>query len=173
MDSDSSSSDEDKVVIAVLLARKSSARASFRFNFNVPALDGTWKRKFRFEKDDILRLVDHFKLPDPFPTRQRYLVLALEAVCIFLRRMAYPARLDDLKDLFGRDEAAISSISNAVLEYRYDTYHKFLNFDQVRLCSDTLDTHARAIHLKGAPLRTCVGLIELPERNRRKLSIAL
>ncbi|ETO82408.1 hypothetical protein F444_03446, partial [Phytophthora nicotianae P1976] len=74
--------------------------------------------------------------------------------------MAYPARLSDLQDLFGRNETAISSISNAVLDHLYSTFHHLLQFDHARLTEATLSTYASAIHSKGAPLHTCVGFID-------------
>lgn len=100
---------------------------------------------FRFKKDDIIALVRHFKLPDHFLTPQRYQVSALEALCIFLRRMAYPARLEDLEDLFGRDSTAISSISNGVLEFLYRSLAHLFLFDTRRLTNDILSNYARAI----------------------------
>ncbi|ETI51478.1 hypothetical protein F443_05166 [Phytophthora nicotianae P1569] len=160
MDSDSSSSGDEEVVLAVLLTPSSNAQQLSRFNFGLPSTDPAWKAKFRFEKEELLVLVDLLKLPNPFPTRQRYLVSAFEALCIFLRRMAYPARLSDLQDLFGRNETAISSISNAVLDHLYSTFHHLFQFDHARLTEATLSTYASAIHSQGAPLHTCVGFID-------------
>ncbi|KAG6950282.1 hypothetical protein JG687_00014355, partial [Phytophthora cactorum] len=67
-DSDSSSSDEEELAFLVLLRRSGSQCRSNRFNFEQPASAAVWKSKFRFEKDDIIALVMHFQLPDPFPT---------------------------------------------------------------------------------------------------------
>ncbi|RAW29718.1 hypothetical protein PC110_g13923 [Phytophthora cactorum] len=159
-DSDSSSSDEEELAFLVLLRRSGSQCRSNRFNFEQPASAAVWKSKFRFEKDDIIGLVMHFQLPDPFPTPQRYQVSALEALCIFLRRMAYPARLEDLEDLFGRDPTAISSISNAVLDFLYESFSHLLLFDTRRLTNATLSAYASAIYDKGAPLSTCVDFID-------------
>ncbi|OWY91793.1 hypothetical protein PHMEG_00039483 [Phytophthora megakarya] len=74
--------------------------------------------------------------------------------------MAYPASLDDLKDLFGREREAISSISNAVLGHLYQEFSNLLMFDMQRLTESTLRAYARAVFTKGAPLRTCVGFID-------------
>ncbi|KAG6946796.1 hypothetical protein JG687_00016517, partial [Phytophthora cactorum] len=97
-----------------------------RFDFTLRRTDSTWKKKFRFKKDDLVAHVAHFRFPDPFPTKQRYHISVFEALCIFLRRMAYPARLSDLQDLFGRDETTISTISNDVLEILYATFKHLL-----------------------------------------------
>ncbi|KAG6946406.1 hypothetical protein JG688_00016062 [Phytophthora aleatoria] len=68
-DSDSSSSDEEELAVLVLLSRSGSQCRSDRFNFEQPTSAAVWKPKFRFVKDDIIGLVMHFQLPDPFPTR--------------------------------------------------------------------------------------------------------
>ncbi|KAG6957369.1 hypothetical protein JG688_00011004 [Phytophthora aleatoria] len=151
--SDSSSSDEEDLALLVLLSRSGSQCRSDRFNLEQPAFAAVWKSKCRFEKDDIIALVMHFQLPDPFPTPQRYQVSALEALCIFLRRMAYPARLEGVEDLFGRDPTAISSISNAVLDFLYKSFSHLLLCDTRRLTNATLSAYASGIYDKGAPLR--------------------
>ncbi|KAE8993759.1 hypothetical protein PR003_g20869 [Phytophthora rubi] len=157
--SDSCSSDDEELALLVLLNRSSTQCRPDRFNFNQPASAAVWKSKFCFEKDDIIALVKDFELPDPFPTPQRYQVSALEVLCIFLRRMAYPARLEDLEDLFGRDSTAISSISDGVLDFLYQSFSHLLLFDDRRLTDGTLSAYATAIYKKGAPLRTCVRFI--------------
>ncbi|KAF4145811.1 DDE superfamily endonuclease, partial [Phytophthora infestans] len=174
MDSESSSSEDDDVVVAVLLMREANRPSRCRFNFERCQTDPVWRKKFRFDKDEIMLLVQLFGLPEPFPTTQRYNVAALEALCIFLRRMAYPVRLGDLEDLFGRDTTAISSISNAVPDFIYDKFNYLLEFDHSRLNADTLSAYAEAVHAKGAPLQTCVGFIDgtvrgtcRPTRNQR------
>ncbi|KAE8978631.1 hypothetical protein PR002_g24663 [Phytophthora rubi] len=74
--------------------------------------------------------------------------------------MAYPARLEYLEDLFGRDPTAISSISNGVLDFLYQSFPHLLLFDDRRLTDATLSAYASAIYKKGAPLQTCVGFID-------------
>ncbi|KAG3081530.1 hypothetical protein PI125_g18800 [Phytophthora idaei] len=78
-DSDGSSSDEEELALLVLL---SSQCRSDRFNFEQPASAAVWKSKFRIEKDDIIALVMHFQLPDPFRTPERSQVSAWK-VCAF------------------------------------------------------------------------------------------
>ncbi|ETM97473.1 hypothetical protein PPTG_24940, partial [Phytophthora nicotianae INRA-310] len=135
------------------LMRESNRPSRSPSNFERFQTDSVWRKKFRFGKGEILRLVQLFCLPEPFPTTQRYNVSALEGLCIFLRRMAYPVRLDDLEDFFGRDTTAISSISSAVLDFIYDKFNHLLEFDRSRLNADTLSAYAEAIHAKGAPLQ--------------------
>ncbi|GMF49373.1 unnamed protein product [Phytophthora fragariaefolia] len=174
MDSESSSSADEALVVVALLAGEEKGAPPCRFNFTRPSTDSVWRDKFRFEKDEILQRVEYFSLEDPFPTTQWYSISALKALSIFLRRMAYPARLSDLEDLFGRDTTVISSISNAVLDTLYDKFHGLLQFDYKRLTTATLSAYASAIHAKEAPLETCVGFIDgtvrwtcRPNKNQR------
>ncbi|KAG2972415.1 hypothetical protein PC118_g15709 [Phytophthora cactorum] len=79
-DSNGSSSDEEELALLVLLSRSGSQCRSDRFNFEQPASAAVWKSKFRFEKDDIIALVMHFQLPDPFLTPERSQVSVLEVL---------------------------------------------------------------------------------------------
>ncbi|KAF4040938.1 putative DDE Tnp4 domain-containing protein [Phytophthora infestans] len=109
-----------------------------------------------------------FNSSNYFPSLQRYRVSAFEALCIFLRRMAYPARLEDREDLFGRDPTAISSISNAVLEYLYDSFSHLLLFDMLN--APNLQAFASAIYVKGARLRLYYGAVRdicRPAKNQK------
>ncbi|GMF45988.1 unnamed protein product [Phytophthora fragariaefolia] len=176
--SDCDSSDNEVLALFALLNRAGSQCRSDRFNFEQPASATVWKSKFRFDMDDIVSLVIHFQLPDPFSTPQRYRVSTLVDLCIFLRRMAYPARLEDLDDLFDRDRTAISAISNAVLDFLYDSFSHLLLFDTRRLTSATLSAYANAIRDKGAPLNTCVGFIDgtvrgmcRPKKNQKYMNV--
>ncbi|KAF4043437.1 putative DDE Tnp4 domain-containing protein [Phytophthora infestans] len=158
MDSESSSSEDDDVVVAVLLKREANRPSRPRFNFERSQTDPVWRKKFRIDKDEIMLLVQRFGLPEPFPTTQRYNVAALEVLCIFLRRMAYPVRLCDLQDLFGRDTTAISSISNGVLDFIYDKFNYRLGFDHSRLNADTLSAYTEAVHAKEPLCKLASGL---------------
>ena len=55
----------------------------------------TWSL-FRFFKNDIRRLKDVLRLPDTIITYNRMRVDGIEALCIFLKRIAYPCRYVDL-----------------------------------------------------------------------------
>ncbi|OWZ13539.1 hypothetical protein PHMEG_00013109, partial [Phytophthora megakarya] len=73
------------------------------------------------------------------------IISALEALYIFLRRMSYPARLEDLANLFGRAPAALISISNAVQDFLFDSFSHLLLFDTRRLTAITLRAYAGSV----------------------------
>ncbi|KAF4127781.1 putative DDE Tnp4 domain-containing protein, partial [Phytophthora infestans] len=163
MDSESSSSKDDDVVVAVLLMREANRPSRSRFNFERSQTDP----KFRFDKDEIMLLVQLFGVPEPFPTTQRYNVAALEALCIFVRRMTYPTYSDVIPLRF-------RLFLMPFLTFFYDKFNYLLEFDHSRLIADTLSAYAEAVHAKGAPLQTCVGFIDgtvrgacRPTRNQR------
>lgn len=78
---------------------------------------GVFRTYFRFEKDDIPRLQRTLCIPTVLITPQRVAVPGDEALCIILRRLAYPNRLRDLEHLFARQSSTISSLTNEVLKH--------------------------------------------------------
>ena len=52
--------------------------------------------EFRFKKEDIYSLVNVFQLPDVVRCENGVVVDSVEALCIFLKRFAYPCRYVDL-----------------------------------------------------------------------------
>ncbi|KAH7954389.1 hypothetical protein HPB49_018180 [Dermacentor silvarum] len=64
---------------------------------NIDAIpDHTFRRQFRFEKQDFPVLVKALQVPDCVTSAQGVRVSAQEALCMCLRRLAYPNRLCDL-----------------------------------------------------------------------------
>ncbi|KAH7958431.1 hypothetical protein HPB49_001617 [Dermacentor silvarum] len=71
--------------------------------------DHTFRHQFRFQNQDLPVLVKALQVPDYVTSAQGVRVSAQEALCICLRRLAYPNRLCDLQDFFGRHYRVISS----------------------------------------------------------------
>ena len=72
---------------------------------------------FRFKKNDIL-LIKHFmQMPNDVICYNRTKTDGLEALCIFLRRFAYPVRYGDMIPAFGRSVPELSMISNKILNH--------------------------------------------------------
>jgi hypothetical protein len=59
----------------------------------------------------------HFRFMIFFFYENRTTATNIEGLCIVLRRLAYPSRLDDLEPVFGRSKAEISYIFNYVLDF--------------------------------------------------------
>lgn len=75
------------------------------------------KEQFRFNRNDIPRLCDLLGMKGEYvsPTRLRW--GAEEGLCILLRRLAYPNRLADIVQRFGRSKSELSIIANSVQDW--------------------------------------------------------
>ncbi|GMF21624.1 unnamed protein product [Phytophthora fragariaefolia] len=72
----------------------------------------TCRRRFRFLPDEIEQLDEALKLPPFITTAQGCHVPRQEALCLLLRRLAYPCRLKNLEEAFGRRDSVLSSAIN-------------------------------------------------------------
>jgi hypothetical protein len=51
----------------------------------------------------------------------------MEGLCVVIRRLAYPNRLEELSPLFGRTKYELSNIFNTTLDFIYDKYSYLLD----------------------------------------------
>ena len=135
------------------------------------------KSEFRFEKRDIFNLKYVLHVPEEIITYNRLNVDATEAICILLKRVAYPCRYSDMVPRFARPVPEICVICNTVMRKLYEQWSFLLtSFDRELLSPANLQKYADAIHAKGAPLTNCWGFIDgtvraisRPSRNQRVL----
>ena len=66
--------------------------------------------EFRFYKRDIYDLREILNIPEEIITYNRLKVNGIEALCIFLKRFAYPCRYSDFIPRFGRPVPQFSVI---------------------------------------------------------------
>ena len=131
-----------------------------KFDLNNWNDDECWA-DFRFRKADLNRLLTAFGLPGEMQTINRLKVSSLEALCILLRRLAFPCRYSDLIPRFGRSVPDLCVICNHVLNLLYTNFnHLLTSFNQEWLSRDNLQYYADCIHEKGAPLDFCWGFID-------------
>ncbi len=71
--------------------------------------------EFRFSKNEIYQLINVFRFPESFTCYNGTVVDAVEALCIALKRYAYPCRYVDLVPKFGRPVPHLCMISNLVI----------------------------------------------------------
>ena len=110
-----------------------------------------------------------------FTCHQETICDGIEALCITLRRFAYPCRYSDLIPRFGRPVPELSMISNLVMDTIYQEHnHRVIQWNNTLLSPPLLESYARAIASKGSPLPNCVGLLDetvmlicRPEQNQR------
>ncbi|XP_075737343.1 uncharacterized protein LOC142776900 [Rhipicephalus microplus] len=124
--------------------------------------NGMFRTCFRFEKEDIVKVLIALRIPETVVTAQRVPIPGDEALCITLRRLAYPNRLKDLENFFGRHSWTISSLTIEVLRHIDEKCFHLL--DDVNnhswLAIDTLENLWKAIYAKRAPLTNCWDFID-------------
>ncbi|XP_064462205.1 uncharacterized protein LOC135372615 [Ornithodoros turicata] len=127
---------------------------------------GLFHTYFRFEKDHIRRLQSALHIPATVLTAQKVVIPGDEALCITLRRLAYPNRLRELEKLFGRHYSTISSVTNTVLSHIDEKFFHLLQDanNHAWLNLDALKRFSQAVHCKGAPLENCWGFIDSTAR---------
>ena len=117
--------------------------------------------EFRFKKEDIYSLVNVFQLPDVVRCENGVVVDSVEALCIFLKRFAYPCRYVDLIPRFARPISQLCMACNLVTDMIYDRFnHLLTDLNQPWLSRQNLQLFANAIHAKGAALDNCWGFID-------------
>ncbi|KFH74000.1 hypothetical protein MVEG_01213 [Podila verticillata NRRL 6337] len=115
---------------------------------------------FRFYEEDILQIVVALRMPEVVILDNGSKVHCVEALCVVLRQLAYPCRLFDLMDIFGRSQSMLSRIFNHTLRIVYQRWRQRLFWDPVRLNSDKLEEFHHAIRRQNAPCLTSFAFID-------------
>ena len=123
--------------------------------------DDECKSEFRFLKHDIYGLLEVLDLPDKITCPNRFSVYSDEALCLLLRRFAYPCRYEDLVSRFGRPVPQLSMVVNEMMDFLYTRYgHLLSSFHQPWLSSANLTSFCDSVSRKGAALDNCWGFID-------------
>lgn len=130
--------------------------------FNLDSLsDDKCKSEFRFLKHDIYNLLDVLDLPDKITCRNRFYVYSDEALCLLLRRFAFPCRYEDLVPRFGRPVPQLCMVVSEMMDILYARFGQlFSGINQPWLSQANLVDFAEAIYNKGAALDNCWGFID-------------
>ncbi|XP_028415379.1 uncharacterized protein LOC114538401 [Dendronephthya gigantea] len=108
-----------------------------------------------------LRLKRCLEIPDEVQFYKGSYCHGLEALCILLKRLAYPCRYCDMVPRFGRSVPDLCKITHLILNHIYvRKSHLLQRWDSPFLTQDSLQTYANVIHAKGAPLSNCFGFID-------------
>ncbi|CAB4017124.1 Hypothetical predicted protein [Paramuricea clavata] len=144
--------------------------------FDWDALDElVCKTEFRFEKNDIPLLQHALQIPAVISIKRCKTCHGLEALCILLKRFAYPVRYCDMVSLFGRSVPEVCRIVHYMVNIIYEKHHfRLTSWNQPFLSPENLQLYASHIHNKGAPLSNCFGFIDgtvrpicRPEKDQR------
>ena len=117
--------------------------------------------ELRFRKNDLPALLACLRIPENIVCSQRTTCSGLEALCILLKRLAFPCRYTDMATRFGRNPTELCLIFNTILNFVYTTHHHHLSsWEQPFLSPENLALYSAAIHNHGAPLENCFGFID-------------
>lgn len=116
---------------------------------------------FRFNREDIPRLSSAFRLPEVIILENRSRFEGIEALCILLRRLSYPNRYVDLKQMFRREVPELSMICTWMIEYLNRNFgHLLTSLDLYWLTLGDLRKYSKAVSDKGSPLPDIWGFID-------------
>jgi hypothetical protein len=155
---------EDCVFIHDMNVRKAPENRRERYGtFEIEDLsDRECYALFRFNKNDIGRLVELLNIPEVISTNNRYSVSGTVGLCILLRRLCYPNRLFDIEPLFGLSSPYLSAISNHIMRIVFENKGYLLN--DLRnlqwLTEERLQVYAKSLIDKGSPIHNCWGFID-------------
>ena len=119
------------------------------------------KAEFRFEKKDLPMLKQALRIPDRFVCPQGTVCSGMEGLCILLKRLNYPCRYSDMIRGFARPVPELCMLTNTVLDWVYATHgERLTSWNQPFLSRECLESYARTISEKGAPLTNCFGFVD-------------
>ena len=79
--------------------------------------DQECRAKLRFRKPDIMKMIDLLGMPHYLHSVQRHCFSKVFSFILLLSRMAYPGRLYDLEQEFGREHTALSRSLNLTVHW--------------------------------------------------------
>ncbi|CAN0028606.1 unnamed protein product [Phaeothamnion confervicola] len=100
--------------------------------------------RMRFRREDLPRLQHVLGIPDVLHGKNRALYLGEEALVFLLLRMAYPDRLSDFEEEFGRDYTSLSRLFRVITKFLYDRHSHVLK-DGLAAWTDHFPEFARVI----------------------------
>ena len=156
--------DEDLMLAAgILLEEQEMERKeeiTHRFNFNSTPEERCWNL-FRFQKEHILLMKEQLHIPDIIHLKNNSVFTGVDALCILLRRLAYPCRLCHLALLFGRLKSELSLVIQFVADHIMSHFgHLLSNLNLPMLSQQNVTEFSQAIQRKGCPLPNCWGFID-------------
>ena len=98
--------------------------------------------EFRVKKSDIAALAEALQIPDWISCNQRSKAEGTEALCMLLKRFAYPCRYSDMVPRFARPVPVMSMVTKEMLDYIYTVHsHRIINWNPAVLNPQALQTY--------------------------------
>lgn len=154
--------DEEFILLYGMNSSKNPDFPYWRYEpFDLDCLsDEECKAEFRFWKNDIYLLKEVMQLPDEIICYNRLVVSGVEALCILLKRFAYPIRYSDMCPRFARPIPQLSMITSEVMNLVYNHHsYRLTSLQQDWLSPASLQNYADAIHNAGHPTPTAGALL--------------
>ena len=131
--------------------------------------------EFYFEKQDIPRLARAHRLPQKFVCSSGTVANDVEALCLLLRRFAYPCRYSDLIPRFGRSVHEMPQVMGEITGYTSAIFgHLLRTMNQPWLQPNKLEEYTLAVYEKSSGLDNCWGFVDgtvrpicRPQKNQR------
>ena len=116
---------------------------------------------FWFRKNDLYTLLDIFNIPNRIIASQGTACPDIEALCILLKRLAFPGRYSNITPMFGRNMSKMCLIYNKMVDHICQQHaYKLNDWNQQMLAPGQLQIYADTIHAKMAPLDSCFGFVD-------------
>ncbi|XP_060517748.1 uncharacterized protein LOC132696755 [Cylas formicarius] len=157
--------DIEFIILQNILGGTKNAHVEDYFNLN-QMTDKDIKRRFRFKRKDIERLVSIFRIPQKVEIGKGITVSGTTALCVLLRRLAYHGGLEDLCEIFGLSTQNLSKIIHTISTIIINNCGELLdNLDDLQwLNKRKLKYYAQAVQARGGAISNCWGFIDGIER---------
>jgi hypothetical protein len=117
-------------------------------------------RSYRFTRSEVYLLAEVLDLPEDISCSENQIKEdRATALCMLLRRLAYPCRLGDMEMEFGWETSQISRITRLTAAYIWDCWKHLLHFDAERLTPEALSRFAATFVAKGCPVPSIAAII--------------
>ena len=139
-------------------------------------------RRFRFKKEQLHLLSEALEVPDRFTSPICVTWTGLEGLLVLLRRLAYPARLGDLCEEFGRSKGVLSVIFSTMLIWIWerwgtlvtDPFTRYLNQERTaRYSQAVLETTGVDLNIWGFINGTVRAICRLNDDQQEYYSVAI
>lgn len=118
-----------------------------------------FKEYFRFERDDIPKLLRCLHFPVQIRIKNRSVETGRNVLLMTLRRLSYPNRLSELVNFFSRSRGELSQFINYGLLHIYKRFRHLLAWDD-RIDREKLELYSASISKKCRIASNCVAFLD-------------
>ena len=153
-----------KALLLLLWEREEQAESTnYRQSFDLDVIKDDLefcREHFRFTMPEIKRIAQLIGLEGQIILENRCKINSVFAMCILLKRFAYPSRLSDMEYFFGISRSTISRVVSYLVTYLFEKYSKKLTWDASFLNRAKLVEYEAAIKNKGLLVINTGGILD-------------